>query len=205
MANNNRWSLEQGIHKQAFGDWHTLVDLRRDPRAVLERALGRSIPEEIKVKVAFDRPNKIHQVVPFSGHDLLGSIEPPTGDAAIPGMRGLAVAAAHRAAHDPEFRAKLVADAKEFVKEGQHRFKLPADIEIVVLQEDARTIWLTVPLVGRPNLRKTRRSGPDRDRDGDRDRDRDRDGGRDRDRGRDGDRDRDRDRDRDGRSDRNPS
>lgn len=166
MANtSNRWSLEQGILNQAFAERGKLRELRRDPRAVLERALGQSIPAEIEVKVAFDRPRKIHQVVPHADHALLGAIDPPAGDDAIPGMRGLAVATAHRAASDPVFRAKLVTDAKSLAKAGLSKVELPDDLEIVVLQEDPRTIWLTVPLVGRPNLRPGRRAGAGKDRD----------------------------------------
>jgi hypothetical protein len=164
MANtSNRWSLEQGILNQAFGERGKLRELRRDPRAVLERALGQSIPAEIQVEVAFDKPRKIHQVVPHTGHTMLGAIEPPTGDDAIPGMRGLAAATAHRAASDPDFRAKLIADAKGLAKSGLSKVELPDDLEIVVLQEDPGTIWLTVPLVGRPNLRPSRRAGGKRE------------------------------------------
>lgn len=155
---SNRWSLEQGILNKSFTERGKLIELRRDPRGVLEQALGRSIPDEIAVKVAFDRPKKIHQVVPHECHTLLGSIEPPTGGDAIPGLRGLVAATAHRAATDPVFRANLVKDPKGFAKAGLRKLVLPDELEIVVLQEDPNTIWLTVPLVGRPNLRTSRRA-----------------------------------------------
>jgi hypothetical protein len=156
---SNRWALEQGILNQAFAERGKLRELRRDPRAVLEQALGQSLPDEVKVKVAFDKPKTIHQVVPHEGHALLGSIEPPTGSDAIKGLRGLAAATAHRAATDPVFRAKLVSDAKGLAKSGLSKLEVPDELEIVVLQEDPNTIWLTVPLVGRPNVRTTRRAG----------------------------------------------
>ncbi len=152
MANtSNRWTLEQGILNQAFGERDKLLELRADPRAALERALGQPIPAEIAVKVAFDKPHRIHQVVPDPSHTLLGAIEPPSGDAAIPGMRGLAVATAYRAASDPEFRAQLIADAKGLAAAGLSKVALPDELEIEVLQEDPSTIWLTVPIVDRPS------------------------------------------------------
>lgn len=157
MANTqNRWSLEQSILNQAFAERGNLRELRLAPRAALERALGQPIPAEITVKVAFDRPRKIHQVVPHDGHTLLGSIEPPTGAAAISGLRGLSSATAYRAATDAEFRDKLLADATGLAKSGLSKLKLPDDLKIVVVQEDAQTIWLTVPLVGRPDSRPDR-------------------------------------------------
>lgn len=159
----NRWSLEQDILDDALRDRSELRRLARDPRAALERELGAPLPPELSVRIAFDTPKLLHQVLPFPGHRVLGSLEPPTGEDAITSMRGLLVAAAHRATLDPEFRAHLVADARGFARTGLHRYPLPEDLEIAVLPEDANTIWLTVPFAGRTQLRKGK---PRRDRKG---------------------------------------
>lgn len=158
----NRWSIEQDILEQALGARSELRRLERDPRAALEQELGERLPPDVTVRLAFDTRRKHHQVIPFEGHAVLGSIDPPTGDDAIDGLRGISVEAAYRVVRDPAFRARLLADATGFAREGLHNPPFPRDLEIVLLHEDARTIWLTVPMIGRKHIRQGRPGRPDR-------------------------------------------
>jgi hypothetical protein len=149
----NRWSIEQSILERALGDRAELRRLEANPRKCLEQALGEPLSPDIAVRVAFDTPSTLHQVVPFVGHTMLGELDPPAGDAAIGGMRGISIGAAHRAVHDPQFRERLLAEPAAFAREGLHRLSLSADLEVVVLVEDASTVWLHIPLVGRKAVR----------------------------------------------------
>ncbi|MCA9688178.1 MAG: hypothetical protein KC636_01120 [Myxococcales bacterium] len=158
----NRWSIEQDIYERALRSRGELRKLEHDPKGALERALGEPLPPEIEVRVAFDSRHKLHQVVPFTGHAMLGSIAPPKGDEAIPALRGLSVEAAERMVRDPEFRDRLLADPTGFARFGLHTLPFPEDVEVEVLTEDAQTIWLVVPLFDRRIMRRGR--GRDRHR-----------------------------------------
>lgn len=155
MANaRNRWSIEQAILEQAAANAGELRKLANDPKGTLEQALGESLPPGVEVRVAFDLEDKIHQVLPFAGHAFLGAIEPPEGKQAIPGLRGLSVATAHRAATDEAFCKALCEDPAGLARTHLSKLELSEAMRVEVVQEDATTVWLTMPLNGRGALRK---------------------------------------------------
>ena len=147
----NRWSLEQDLIDDLRDGERSREALAADPRAAVEAMIGKALPAAVTVKVAFDTPTRFHQVVPFPGHAFLGSLVPPEGEARIWGPRGIAVQVARRAADDPAFLASLRADPTGMARTNLaqvslNRLTMPDDLEVVLVEEDAETIWLTIPI-----------------------------------------------------------
>jgi len=148
MPKHNRWLIEQSLALTALAGESAWTSLLNDPAAALA-AEGVTVPEGVTVRVVADQPSRIHLVVPSPAHSFLGELD---GTPELRGFKNEIASTGVKAARDPAFLAELRERATAMAREHLADVDLPEDLVVVVLEEDASTVYLSVPYHGRRQL-----------------------------------------------------
>jgi hypothetical protein len=134
QANNEEVKIEQ-VFEKAWADEAFKQELLNNPKAVLTKELGLTIPENVEMTALEETPNTRYLVIPKSSDIDVKAAEVDEE----PIVRLIA-----RAAQDPALKQELLSSPKAVIKR-ELGISLPEGAELNVVEETENTAYFLLP------------------------------------------------------------